>query len=174
GKRGYLNAFGRYGLTAYHRATGDADALDAAKDLFRTLDAKAHDEYGGYVEFFKPDWKPVTDSKEAMYVAPPGGKTFNTHLHVLEALAGLVRARPDPAVRKRLEEMLAINTLTVRLPQFGCNVDGFTANWTPIDTPRNLRASYGHDVEGAWLCLDAARALGQAPTLYRGWAEGLV
>src|SRR5262245_18476135 len=93
-KHVYLNAFALYDLTAYHRATGDADALDAAKDLFRTLDAKAHDEYGGYVEFFKPDWKPVTDSKEAMYVAPPGVKTFNTHLHVLEALAELYRAWP--------------------------------------------------------------------------------
>ncbi|HJZ91192.1 MAG TPA: AGE family epimerase/isomerase [Gemmataceae bacterium] len=173
-KHVYLNAFALYGLTAYHRATGEAAALDAAKELFRTLDAKAHDEYGGYVEFFKADWKPITDPKEPMYVAPPGVKTFNTHLHVLEALAELYRAWPDAAVRKRLEETLAINTLTVRLPQYGCNVDGFKTDWTPIDTTRNLRASYGHDVEGAWLCLDAARALGEAPILYCGWAEGLV
>ena len=74
----------------------------------------------------------------------------------------------------RLDELLVINTLTIRLPQHGCNVDGFTPDWRPIETPRNLRASYGHDVEGAWLCLDAARALGQPPVLLRGWAEGLV
>jgi mannobiose 2-epimerase len=53
-------------------------------------------------------------------------------------------------------------------------VDGFTPDWRPIETPRNLRASYGHDVECAWLCLDAARALGHPPALLRGWAEGLV
>ena len=77
-------------------------------------------------------------------------------------------------VRRRLEESLVINTLTVRLPRHGCNVDGFTPDWRPIETPRNLRASYGHDVEGAWLCLDAARALGHPPGTLRGWAEGLV
>ena len=47
-------------------------------------------------------------------------------------------------------------------------------DWKAIETPRNLRASYGHDVECAWLCLDAARALGHPPALLRGWAEGLV
>jgi mannobiose 2-epimerase len=42
-----------------------------------------------------------------------------------------------------------------------------------VETPANLRASYGHDVECAWLALDAARALGTAPVLLRGWAERL-
>jgi len=174
-KHVYLNAFALYGLTAYHRATGDAAALAAAQDLFRTLEAKAHDDtHGGYTEFFYEDWKPITDPREPMYVGPPGTKTFNTHLHVLEALTELYRAWPDPQVRRRLDETLAINTLTVRLPQHGCNVDGFTPDWKPIDNPRNLRASYGHDVEGAWLCLDAVRALGHPSTILRGWAEGLV
>ena len=30
-----------------------------------------------------------------------------------------------------------------------------------VETERNLRASYGHDVECAWLVLDAADALGR-------------
>jgi mannobiose 2-epimerase len=93
---------------------------------------------------------------------------------LLEAFAELYRVWPDPLVRRRLEELLVINTLTVRLPEHGCNVDGFTPDWKPIRSPRNLRASYGHDVEAAWLCLDAARALGRPPALLRGWAEGLV
>ncbi len=174
-KHVYLNAFALYALAAYHRATGDAAALAAARDLFHTLEAKAHDAArGGYTEFFEEDWRPVTDPKAASYVGPPGTKTFNTHLHVLEALTELYRAWPDALVRRRLEELLTVNTLTVRLPEHGCNVDGFTPDWRPIDTPRNLRASYGHDVEGAWLCLDAARALGRPPALLRGWAEGLV
>jgi cellobiose epimerase len=42
-----------------------------------------------------------------------------------------------------------------------------------IETPANLRASYGHDVECAWLTLNAARALGWSPQLLRGWAEAL-
>jgi mannose/cellobiose epimerase-like protein (N-acyl-D-glucosamine 2-epimerase family) len=174
-KHVYLNAFALYGLTAYYRASGDASALAAAKALFQTLEAKAHDAaHGGYTEFFREGWRPITDPREPMYVGPPGTKTYNTHLHVLEALAELYRVWPDPRVRRRLDELLLVNVLTVRLPEYGCNVDGFTPDWRPIRTPQNLRASYGHDVEAAWLCLDAARALGHRPALLRGWAEGLV
>jgi mannobiose 2-epimerase len=173
-KHVYLNAFALYGLSAYHRATGDPAALAAAKNLFQTLDAKCHDSAnGGYNEFFHEDWRPITDPREPSFIGPPGTKTFNTHLHVLEAFTELYRIWPDPLVRRRLDELLDINTLTIRLPEHGCNVDGFTADWKPIPTPRNLRTSYGHDVEAVWLCLDAARALGRPTALYRGWAEGL-
>jgi mannobiose 2-epimerase len=174
-KHVYLNAFALYGLTAYHDASGDSAALTAAKELFRTLESKCHDaSRGGYIELFHPDWREITDPRAPSFIGPPGTKTFNTHLHVLEALTALYRAWPDPLVRRRLEELLLINTLTVRLPEHGCNVDGFTLDWRPLKTPQNLRASYGHDVEGAWLCLDAARALGHPPATLRSWAEGLV
>jgi mannobiose 2-epimerase len=139
------------------------------------MEAKAHDAtYGGYTEFFEEDWTAITDPKVQSFVGPGGTKTYNTHLHVLEALTALYRVWPNPTVRKRLEELLVVNTQTVRLPRHGCNVEGFTPDWKPIDTPQNLRASYGHDVECAWLCLDAARALDHPPALLRGWAEGLV
>ncbi len=174
-KHVYLNAFALYGLCAYYRASGDEAALTAAKHLFKTLEAKCHDAtHGGYTEFFHEDWRPITDPREPSYIAPAGTRTFNTHLHVLEAFAELYRVWPDPLVRRRLDELLTINTLTVRLPEYGCNVDAFTPDWRPLRTPRNLRASYGHDVEAAWLCLDAARALGRPAALLRGWAEGLV
>jgi mannobiose 2-epimerase len=174
-KHVYLNAFALYGLAAYYRASGEAAALAAAQDLFRTLESKAHDgAHGGYTELFFADWRPITDPKEPSFIGPPGTKTFNTHLHVLEALTELYRVWPDPQVGRRLNELLLINTLTIRFPRYGCNVDGFTPDWKLIDTPRNLRASYGHDVEAAWLCLDAARALGHPPALLRSWAEGLV
>jgi len=43
-----------------------------------------------------------------------------------------------------------------------------------VDSPQNLRASYGHDVECAWLTMDAARSLKLSPDMLRGWAEALV
>ena len=70
--------------------------------------------------------------------------------------------------------MLVINTLTIRLPQYGCNVDGFTPDWKPIETPRNLRASYGHDVEGAGSVSTPPAPWATRRPLLRGWAEGLV
>jgi mannobiose 2-epimerase len=173
-KHVYLNAFALYGLVAYYRAADDPQALAAARDLFRVLEDKAHDRrYGGYVEFFTEDWRPITDPKEANYVGATGTKTYNTHLHVLEALTELYRVWPDPLVRQRLDELLVINTNTVRHPDFFCNIDGWRPEWRLIETPSNLRASYGHDVECAWLTLHAARTLGQSPALLRGWAEGL-
>ncbi len=174
-KHVYLNAFALYGLVAYYRATKDEAALHSAQALFRTLEEKAHDaEHGGYNEFFYEDWRPIKDAKEPGYVGAIDTKTYNTHLHVLEALAELHRVWPDPLVAKRLGELILINANTVRHPDFYCNIDGWQPDWQMIQTPQNLRASYGHDVECAWLTLDAAGSLKLSPRLLRGWAEALV
>jgi mannobiose 2-epimerase len=161
-------------LVAYHRASGDGLALAAAQDLFRILEEKAHDRRnGGYVEFFTADWRPITDPKEPGYVGAIGTKTYNTHLHLMEALTDLYQAWPDPLVRQRLAELLVINTSTVRHPDHNCNIDGWRPDWKMIAEPSNLRASYGHDVQCVWLALEAGRVLGLSPSLLRGWAEGL-
>lgn len=174
-KHAYLNAFVLYGLCAYYEASRDAAVLDAAKRLFALLEKQAHDaQHGGYLEFFEEDWTPIMDRSVSSFIGPGGTKTFNTHLHLLEALTELYRVWPDPLVRQRLEELLVINTSTIRQARFGCNIDGFLRDWKPIETKQNLRASYGHDVEAAWLCLRAARVLDQPVALWRNWAEGLV
>jgi mannobiose 2-epimerase len=163
-----------YGLVAYYRASQDAAALAAAQDLFRVLEEKAYDrQHGGYVEFFFRDWRPITDPNEQRYVGAIGVKTYNTHLHMLEALAELYRVWPDPLVRQRLQELIVINVNTVRHPRVFCNIDAWQPNWKMIETPENLRASYGHDVECAWLTLDAARAIGLPAGVLLGWAEQL-
>ena len=173
-KHAYLNAFALYGLSAYHRATQDPAALEAAKNLFRVLEKRAHDSrFGGYIEFFNADWEPVSDSNERGYVGAIGHKTYNTHLHLLEAFAELYRSWPDQAVARRLQELITINTSTVRYPRVESNVDAFHRDWQVVNEPSNLRASYGHDVECAWLTLDAVRALGMPIEVYRSWAEAL-
>jgi cellobiose epimerase len=173
-KHAYLNSFALYALAAYHRATGDAEALQAAQKLFQVLEAKAHDnDHGGYHEFFYRDWKVITDAKEPAYVGPPGQKTYNTHLHLLEAFTELYRVWPDPQVKQRLAELLTINTITVRHPAYACNIDKWQADWQMVMTPQNLRASYGHDVECAWLVLDAARTVGLPTRPYAPWAQSL-
>ncbi len=173
-KHVYLNSFALYGLVAYYRASQDPAALEAAKKLFRVLEEKAYDRSnGGYVEFFYPDWKPITDVAERGYVGAIGHKTYNTHLHLLESFAELYRAWPDPQVAKRLQELVVVNTSTVRFPRAESNVDAYRSDWHVVPETRNLRASYGHDVECAWLTLDAVLALGQPTALYRSWADAL-
>jgi cellobiose epimerase len=173
-KHAYLNSFALYGLTAYAQATRDPAALEAAGRLFHVLDEKAYDrQNGGYIEFFYRDWTPVEDRTESGYVGAIGHKTYNTHLHLLEAFAELYRAWPDNLLARRLQELITINTSTVRYPRADSNVDAFHRDWQVVVEPRNLRASYGHDVECAWLTLDAVRTLGLTPIPYRNWAEAL-
>ncbi len=170
----YLNAFALYGLTAYYRASGDVTALQSAQNLFRILEAKCYDRAnGGYNEFFYGNWRPITDPKEPRYVGAIGAKTYNTHLHLMEAFAELYRVWPDELLRRRVLELMHINESTVRIARYDSNVDAFTPNWEIINEPNNLRTSYGHDLECAWLMLDTARALGLTPVPYRTWAESL-
>lgn len=173
-KHAYLHSFALYGFVAYFRASGDPHALIAARELFDVIERRMHDaKHGGYNEFFTHDWKPITDANERGYVGANGTKTYNTHLHLLEAFADLYRAWPDPLVRHRLLELIHINASTVKHPDFNHNVDGWWPGWTVVNTPRNLRASYGHDVECVWLTLDAVRAVELSPSVLRGWAEAL-
>lgn len=173
-KHAYPNAFVIYAFVEYYRATGDLEVLVAAKELFRTLDKHCYDrQHAGYQEFFYSDWRLITDPTESGYVGAINTKTYNTHLHLLEAFAQLYREWPDPLVAERLSELIDINVNTVRHPEHFCNIDGFQRDWTMIATPRNLRASYGHDVECAWLVLDAVKALGRSASPYRSWAKHL-
>jgi mannobiose 2-epimerase len=167
-----LNGFALYGLTAYHRATGEAAPLDEAKDLFGVLEAHAYDRrHGGYRELFAPDWTPIEDDRVRGYWARGGTKTVNGHLHLLETLAELYRAWPDSLVAQRLGELVVINTSAVKHPRLGANITSWSPDWRPLATARNRRASYGHDLEATWLALDAARTLGWPDNVLRGWAE---
>ncbi|MGV3772703.1 MAG: AGE family epimerase/isomerase [Verrucomicrobiales bacterium] len=173
-KHAYLNAFTLYALSAYHKASGDLDVLNAANDLFQVLEAKAYDTtYGGYIEFFSVDWKPITDPNTQGYVGAISHKTYNTHLHLLEAFAEFLRIQENPLVRQRLMELIAINVSTVHSPIVNNNVDAFHRDWRMVMEPRNLRASYGHDVECVWLVMDAAEAAGLSKATLRNWAMSL-
>ncbi|GAB5402366.1 MAG: cellobiose 2-epimerase [Aureliella sp.] len=173
-KHAYPNAFVIYALVEYHRAAGDASALAEALRLFATLEKHCYDSTnGGYREFFYADWQPITDPSESGYVGAINTKTYNTHLHLLEAFTQLLLETNDARVAARLGELIDINTLTVRHSRLPCNIDGWSNDWTMIRSPKNLRASYGHDVECSWLVLDAAAALKRPARVYRSWATGI-
>lgn len=176
GKTAYGNAFAVYGLAAYHAATGDTAALGLAQRTFRWLDAHLYDpEHGGYFQFAAPGGGAL-----AAGWGPHPPKDQNSSIHLLEAFTELYAVWPDPVLRERLEELLVLirDTLTAKpgyLRLF------FEADWTPVsyrDSTEAVRAahydldhvSYGHDVETAFLMLEAAHVLGldPAPTLAAG------
>ncbi|QDV23785.1 AGE family epimerase/isomerase [Aureliella helgolandensis] len=173
-KHVYPLSFVIYSLVAYSEASGDPEPLDQAIALFQVLETHCHDQqHGGYTEFFYEDWREITDENESGYIGAIGTKTYNSHLHLLEAFTSLYRSSGDETVRERLLELVQINTVSVKHPNVACNLDGWNPDWSMIRTPKNLRASYGHDVECVWLVLDAAQALGMPPAMLRGWATGL-
>mmetsp|Transcript_4692 Transcript_4692/g.7285 ORF Transcript_4692/g.7285 Transcript_4692/m.7285 type:complete len:471 (-) Transcript_4692:254-1666(-) len=168
-KHMYFAAFVIYGLVAYYETTGDKQALQAALDLFEIVDKHAYDAmYGGYREFFYADWKPITDVSEPPWVGEINTKTYNTHMHLMEAFTALCRVAPDlKNIRSRLMELIMINLNTVSHPVVAGNIDAWSNDWHALP---NQRISYGHDMECVWLLFDAARVLGLSIGPIRKWA----
>ena len=144
-----------YALAEYYRATGDRGALEQAIDIFETVEKYALDRVSnGYYEVFTRDWKRSPDLLLGEQ-SPKDEKTMITHLHMLEAYAGLYRVWPDEQMRERLSNILEVfnekivNKKTFHLHYF------LDRNWnstTAID-------SYGHDIEASWLMDEAAKLL---------------
>ena len=174
GKRAYGMAFGIYGLAAYYRLTQNPAALARALEAFHWLETHAHDpEFGGYFDILSkegipllpastPDWTPASHI---------GLKDYNSSIHLMEAFAELYRAKPDTLVGKRLEEMLVLVRDTFTQEE-GYMQLYFTPEWEAIsyqDSSQLVReqnygtdhVSPGHDIETAFLLLDAEEALGR-------------
>jgi cellobiose epimerase len=163
GKHLYGQSFGLYALSEYALASGRKDVLAAADRLFELLEQKAHDpEYGGYRESFLADWSPAPADRPAE-MGDPRLKLMNTHLHLLESVSMYLRASQSPLGRKRLTELLAIQSNAVIRKDVGAGTDKYERDWTPLLEGNYGRASYGHDLENIWLLVDACDALGISP-----------
>ena len=162
-KQVYAQAFAIYGCAEYHRATGDAAALERAIELYRLLEAHAYDrEQGGYFEAFARDWKPLPpDARNLIGADEP--KSQNTMLHVMEAYTNLYRVWPDDGLRRRLAELVDQMITRVLDPQTKHLHLFLAADWAP----RSRDVSYGHDIEFSWLVLEAAEVLGDRALVER-------
>ncbi len=165
-KQAYGNAFGIYALAAYYDVTRDSAALVLAQQAFRWLDAHAHDPvHRGYFNYLERDGTPLTEG----YAGTPP-KDQNSSIHLLEAFTELYRVWPDAVLRERLREMLLLIRDTIRVDPGHLTLFS-TADWTPVsyrDSSAAVReahyyfdhVSFGHDVETAYLMLEASAALG--------------
>jgi mannobiose 2-epimerase len=159
-KQTYAQAFALYGLSEYHRATGDRGALSQAIRILELIETHTLDtEHGGYVEALSRSWEWIEDVRlsEKDLNAP---KNMNTHLHVLEAYTNLFRTWPDPLLREKLASLVGLFLEKVidrnrhHLHTF------FEMDWTPV----TKLISFGHDIEASWLLPEAADVLGDPAT----------
>jgi mannobiose 2-epimerase len=171
-KHAYGISFVIYAASTVREVTGDDLALKVARDAFDWLDQHAHDaKHGGYFEALRRDGTPILKWDEGAPIARRtdrvgiyyGFKTMNVHIHLLEALAALSRVDRRPVVMDRLRELLTVVRDKIAVEPGALNLY-LTPDWRAIPA----HDSFGHDVETAYLLVEAAEALG-VPEDARTW-----
>jgi cellobiose epimerase len=170
-KEAYGNAFAIYALSAYYKASHDSGALSLAKKAFMWLEKNSHDAvYKGYYQHLKRNGNKVIRDALFPSTSDIGYKDQNSSIHLLEAFTELYSVWPDPLVRQRLQEMLLLIRDKITTPRGNLTLF-FTPDWRPVSFSDSSEAvilkhkyldhvSFGHDVETAYLMLEASHALG--------------
>lgn len=170
-KEAYGNAFAMYALAAYYKASGDKEALELAKKAFHWLEQHSHDPvHKGYFQHLQRNGEPVTRPANASSFSDLGYKDQNSSIHLLEAFTALYEVWKDPLLKERLREMLVLIRDTITSSK-GYLQLFFQPDWTPVSFRDSSEAvikthkyldhvSFGHDVETAYLILEASHVLG--------------
>jgi mannobiose 2-epimerase len=170
-KEAYGNAFALYAMAAYYQQSGDTSALSLAKREFMWLEQHSHDPINkGYFQHMERDGTPIKRPEGMSPNAELGYKDQNTSIHVLEAFTELYQVWPDALLKTRLQEMLSLLTDTI-IDEKGYLKLFFQPNWAHVSLKDSSVAainkyksidhvSFGHDVETAYLMLEASHVLG--------------
>eukprot|EP00879_Flechtneria_rotunda_P004156 GHRR01004403.1.p1 GENE.GHRR01004403.1~~GHRR01004403.1.p1 ORF type:complete len:506 (+),score=141.63 GHRR01004403.1:471-1988(+) len=181
----YANAFAMYGLAKYAQVTGTSEALNLALETLSTLDALYGNMNGGYDESntvgglvfdsISLSTQPASsepggevnekgNSNSNNGAKPKLSQSFNTLLHMTEALAEVSRATAgnNGLVQQRLLEHVNLLTGPLVVKQQGKSPAAYIApnydpqTWTVVG---GLHVNYGHNIEAAWLLADAVDEL---------------
>lgn len=170
-KTAYGNAFGIYASATWYKASGDTRALDLAKKCFTWLEQHAHDPvYKGYYQNLQIDGTPIKRTNSTPSTSSTGYKDQNSSIHLLEAFTELYAVWPDRLLKERLQEMLSLIRDVITTKK-GSLTLFLQPDWKPVSFKDSSRqsiqqhsfldhVSFGHDIETAYLMLEASHALG--------------
>jgi mannobiose 2-epimerase len=153
-KQIYAQAFAIYALSEYFKLSKDMDAKIWAIELFFSIEKQAKDfEHKGYFEAFTENWSPIEDMRLSEKDLN-ASKTMNTHLHILEAYTSLLKIYDHEYLKFALENL--VNLMFDKFLNEEYNFElFFDDKWKLL----SRTISFGHDIEAAWLILDAAKTL---------------
>lgn len=160
-KQIYALGFAIYGLSEYHRATGDAEALEYAIRLFNDIEKHSFDAVkNGYCEALTREWGEMSDMRLSDKDENER-KTMNTHLHILEPYTNLYRVWKDERLKKQLRNLIELFIEKILDAETGHLNLFFDDDWNN----KYRIVSYGHDIEASWLLHEAALVLGDEALL---------
>lgn len=161
-KQTYAQGFAIYAFSEYYRATGCPEALDYAKKQFYQIENCKDDKLGGYREAFTEDWQPVADMRLSAKDENEA-KTMNTHLHILESYTNLLRVWMDEDLMKAQADLITLFLERIYSEATGHLQLFFDETWQV----KGEAQSFGHDIEAAWLLLEATEVLGDPELLQK-------
>ena len=160
-KQIYALGFAIYGLSEYHRATGDEESLKYAIRLFHDIEAHSFDTLkNGYFEATTREWQEIADMRLSEKDANER-KTMNTHLHILEPYTNLYRVWKDERLKEQIRNLILLFIQKIKHPDTHHLQLFFDDDW---NSKFNI-ISYGHDIEASWLIHEAALELGDKELL---------
>jgi len=171
----YGNSFALFALAEYAKINTSGEVLGWVEKTFDWIDSVAHDDILlGYhtlilLDALKTDTPKNRDFISRQGWGQPEWKDQNTSIHLLEAFTSTYQILPLPKVKTRLKEMLDLVSKTMTQSNGSLKLY-FTNNWQPIDHSTRSRKyildhqnedhiSFGHNIETAYLIIDASKAL---------------